>query len=656
MVQTVRDERGQIHSFPDDASPEEMNNAISEDSHGWGSVGRDLLSSLKSAPEAGINLAKSIWPGIKNVASYATSNNPFETLANLGGGGVESVAGLASSPQQFARYIAEKFPQYGELLEKGRTINRQGSLNDPTIYESLINFEKEHGLSAQSPEEQSVRNLGGLLFGGKILSKLPNIGSRVATLAAQQGGEGGDPLHAAIFGLLGEGAGYGGSKAKSKVANNIDWSKKYSSPLSNEEILSNAQAAEGTNTGLGRIINNPELMRYLETESRKYPQSGSEEILGATGNQVKDIGQGIINDFKGDIPIEHYGDEVLKALKESKKDVTKEKNAKYKIVNDLAEKHGVDTDRGNFIKTAQDELDTMKSDPHLSLFQNKAEIAKLEQIVKNNKGKRYSLRDTDFLIGKLGEEMQSHFEKGNTAEYNLYKKLRDNLIKDREDAIENSSAPEELKNAHNEAKNFYKNEYAAYEDPDIAKWLRRGGDTDLLIRHFIRTGKFSDRSKLIQKIQDKIPEDKKHILGSAYLTGAIKDGDFNPHHLRQLYKGLGEKQRQVLFPDKVNKQLANYSRLVEMNPEPLSMMSNPKTGFRGVQNTSIKDLVMPAVMAAGGGHYGGVPGALGAALLPHIMGKANQQFIIKPKVEKITSQEFRQKFIRKLLDERAKNG
>ena len=229
--------------------------------------------------------------------------------------------------------------------------------------------------------------------------------------------------------------------------------------------------------------------------------------------------------------------------------------------------------------------------------------------------------------------MQSHFEKGNTAEYRLYKNLRDSLVKDRESAIENSSAPEELKNAHKEAKDFYKNEYSAFDDPDIAKWLRKGGDTDLLIRHFIRTGKFSDRSKLIEKIQDKLPEDKKHILGSAYLTGAIKEGEFNPHHLRQLYKGLGEKQRSALFPNNVNQQLANYSKLVDMNPESLSLMLNPKTGFRGVPEGSIKDIVMPAIMAAAGGHYGGIAGGLAAGILPHIASKAKQKLIVKPKVE-----------------------
>ena len=198
---TIRNKRtGEVKTVPRSKFVEE------EPSTGFSGVGNDVMSSLASAPEAAVKMIKSIPGGAKNVYNYATSNNPVETLGNLGAGGVESGAGLFSAAPKLARYIAEKFPGYGELLNRGRALNGQKSIQEtPTIYERLMNFEKNHGMGAQSKEEQSVRNLGGLLFGGKALSRLPNVGSRVAALAAQQGGEGGDPLHAAILGLLGEG-------------------------------------------------------------------------------------------------------------------------------------------------------------------------------------------------------------------------------------------------------------------------------------------------------------------------------------------------------------------------------------------------------------------------------------------------------------------
>lgn len=164
----------------------------------------DLGTSARSFVPATEKMIRSIPGGVKSIADYSTSNNPVETLGNIGAGGVESIAGLFSSPKILARYLADKFPAYGKLLEQGRAMRGERSLNDPTLHEALMEFEKKHGLAARDEKEQSVRNLGGLLFVGKGLTKIGGRAARVGTLAAQQAGEGGDPLHAAILGMLGE--------------------------------------------------------------------------------------------------------------------------------------------------------------------------------------------------------------------------------------------------------------------------------------------------------------------------------------------------------------------------------------------------------------------------------------------------------------------
>lgn len=174
-------------------------------SSGVDAVMQDLKQSWDSAPRALGEMALSIPGGINNVGGYATSHNPVETFGNLGAGGVESGAALLSSPQQLMRYIAEKFPNAGKAMERGKFQGK--GVNDPSIYESLMDFENQHGLAARSPQEASVRNAGGLMFGGKALSMLPNMFARAGTLGAEQAGRGGDPLHAAILGILGESAG-----------------------------------------------------------------------------------------------------------------------------------------------------------------------------------------------------------------------------------------------------------------------------------------------------------------------------------------------------------------------------------------------------------------------------------------------------------------
>lgn len=171
---------------------------------GFSGVASDIGSSLESAPEALGNMISSIPGALKKVGRYATSNNPVETLGNLGAGGVEGVAQLLSSPQVLARYLGQKFPELGK--DKTTLAGLLGIMKpeNSTPYEALMNFEKNHGMAPQSDDESAVRNLGGMIFGGKGLTKLPNAASRVAALSAQQAGAGGDPIHAAILGMAGE--------------------------------------------------------------------------------------------------------------------------------------------------------------------------------------------------------------------------------------------------------------------------------------------------------------------------------------------------------------------------------------------------------------------------------------------------------------------
>lgn len=172
------------------------------DDNGLKGIQSDIESSAKTAIPALGEMLQSLPGAINKVGHYATTTNPVSTLANLGAGGVEGAAGLLSSPQKLMRYLAEKFPAMGEALERGK-FQGQG-VNDPTLFEGLTQFENEHGLAPQNEEEAAVRGAGNLLFGGAGLTKLPNMMTRAGAVGAQQGGMGGDPVHGALLGALGE--------------------------------------------------------------------------------------------------------------------------------------------------------------------------------------------------------------------------------------------------------------------------------------------------------------------------------------------------------------------------------------------------------------------------------------------------------------------
>jgi len=197
------------NQVPEQSQPQESNQGLT-------GISDDLINSLSTLLPAAGQMLGSIPGGIKNVAKYAGEKPAIETIANIGAGGVESGAGLLSAGQTLARYLYKKFPD----LAKQKTLASQMGMSpdDPTLYEHLQSFEKQHGLAAQSEEEGSVRNLGGLMFGGKALTSLPNLVSRSLALAAENAGRGGDPVHAAILAAIGEKALGGAARGINKAA------------------------------------------------------------------------------------------------------------------------------------------------------------------------------------------------------------------------------------------------------------------------------------------------------------------------------------------------------------------------------------------------------------------------------------------------------
>lgn len=232
---------------------------IPEDEKGWAGIGNDIANSWESAPNALAQMIESIPGGIKNVAKYATSNNPASTLANIGAGGVESGAGVLSAPQMLVRYLSQKFPQLGKQDQK----------NDPTFYEGLMDFEKQHGLAPQSEEEASVRNAGGLLFGGKLLSKLPGMLSRSTAITGESSGRGGDPIHAAILSMAGD------------LTSRAPWKKVADIPQSTAEAVKKLPELAGQTAATGL-----ETVADLGTKAHI---PGLQPTLGALGSYLKYI-------------------------------------------------------------------------------------------------------------------------------------------------------------------------------------------------------------------------------------------------------------------------------------------------------------------------------------------------------------------------------
>lgn len=141
----------------------------------------------------------------------------------------------------------------------------------------------------------------------------------------------------------------------------------------------------------------------------------------------------------------------------------------------------------------------------------------------------------------------------------------------------------QVRQAYKDAQKHYADKIAPFEDPDIAKFTRQGGDPDTLVNYFVRVGK-NDRSHLLEKLVDKITPEQRNILAHEYLKDAFvakpgaTEAKLVPQQMLKLYNKLGDRTREKLFPKEFRDSMKRYSVRVGKNTTALSAMQNPKTG------------------------------------------------------------------------------
>lgn len=592
---------GQIHSFPSDFTDEEISQSLSAHS-----------------PES----SEKQQSALSKAYQYAKEDTSAFTK-NLGTGYLKLSRGLANTPHNVANLFG-----YGDKVGE--------------LAPEDFNYAEALGLP-KDQENRAVQAIPEIAAAFAMPSS--TIPRMIASQAAFGATQNKNPLIGAAEGAGGALAGTAIGKALGYGFNKLRPSNLFRGELSPEQLAHNLKNAEGTQTPLGSVLQNPWLQRLHENVLPNIVGSGAEKTMQKTAKQVAQKGEDILHNLRGSEEVhENYGDQLKQALKESAEKVTQEKNSRFAKVNQMAEEAGVTTNRSNLRKEAEAILAQVKADPDLAQFTNTADIKLLEEIVNPGKKKigdelqsrtrsikqvkeepnykgqlnlgtgkplesisseknvslrtpsphasgsisvitgkptqephKYSLRNTDILRGKIGEHAYEANVKGEKPKAAIYARLKKALEQDVGEAIETSSHPE-LKNAHKEAMDFYKKDYAPFKDKDITKFIKEGGDPDTLLNHFLRIGK-NDRVQLLQKLSQSIGKET-NLIGNAYLAPAYENGELNPLKLNTLYHKLGKRQRVEIFGKENNEKLKNYTDLVHKNKEAFSLMFNPKTGAR----------------------------------------------------------------------------
>ncbi len=364
--------------------------------------------------------------------------------------------------------------------------------------------------------------------------------------------------------------------------------------LSKEELAANMEAAKGTETGLGRIIESPSLNRTYENYLPHFIGSGAEDSMQRTANNITQQGNQILENIGGkDAGNINHGEIMQKGLKQASKEASEEKTQGYKILDKAAEQAGYKATPENMSAKAQEILDKINKSEKLKRKTNPELISDLEYYAKNKDAD--SLESTNIFRGTLGEDANNAYVNGRKFEHGVYKALKTSLDKDIKAGFDETGNPDLIKMYKQQQKDF-KEKYLPFEDKDIVKFTRRGGDPDLLLSHFLKGGR-NDRGTLLSKLTNTLSPEQSQIPLHAYLSRAVEEnGKVNPIKMAKLYRDLGKNQKNALIKDNsVKEQLHRFTELTRVNGEAFDLMRNPKTGARNL------DFLLKIGTAAAGG-------------------------------------------------------
>jgi hypothetical protein len=489
---------------------------------------------------------------------------------------------------------------------------------------------------------------GGLVAGAPRAATMTGTGSLIGGLLDEE-----DPIGGMLYGGgtagLGEGAGRLISSAVSKYGPPVlkagqDWLR---GNLPTEEILRRVEAAKGTATGLGRILDQPQLTQILENVSRYSPFSGYQKGVNKTIANMEARAASNLDELSGgEIPQDvEVLEEIQKQLQNSVGNKIKLSDANYRKLDELANQLGVKVNRDDITQTAREMLKKIRSNPELARKTRPGIIQDLEFYANPSKGRpqnidealtgsqpkqEYGFNESNLTRSLLGEDQYEALLASKRHESGQYGTLKKALDRDMRVAIEKSGDPE-LEGLWQEAQKFYKNEIVPTQSPRIKKFVN---DPDLsesenIIATFLKYGPKQDRVKLLKQLTNHLDEKGMERLRYAVFSDEL--GESSIQNMTKVWHRLGPKQKAELIPDEVMREnMEAMAQVAKMNPKAIHQMYNPETGAWAKVMEMVKGI---AGIAAGSATTGG--SIVGARMA----------------TELLTNEKARNAIIKRLLDE-----
>lgn len=546
-------------------------------------------------------------------------------LPNMAAGFLQMGHGFINTPHNMVNLISPKLASYIPTQMEYDFPKMMGLLGDPTLSDKIIRGLVEGIPSFALPGAPATTVAG---------KATPLIGKMIHDALLQSGywsTQTKDPREGAVSGAIGGAVG----PVIGKAFNYLRPSNLFRGNLSPEDLAKNQKSAEGTNTGLGNIVESPSLNRLQENILPHVIGSGAENTMQKNSNIISQMGNDLLEKVRGNNQPGDYGIKLQNALKKASKEASQEKTEGFKALNKAADDAGLIIGRENFSAKAKDYLDEINSSPELKAETEPSLISDLERYSENKMGN--NLKSSNIFRGKIGEKANDAYVNGKPYSNQVYTALRD-ALGNSEDANSDigeafsKSGNQDLKDLYTKNQIDYREKFKPFEDKDIVKFTRKGGDPDLLLPHFLRGGK-NDRATILTKLTSSMPPQEAQLPLYAYLSKAVdENGNADPIKLSSLYRNLGENQKNALIKDKdIKNQLSSYSNLVGMNKNSFNLMFNPKTGARNQSNLAT-DLALKIAQVIGGGYAGGAKGLLATLAGGAIGGRVTNKLLTSERV------------------------
>lgn len=492
----------------------------------------------------------------------------------------------------------------------------------------------------------------------------------------------------AAFGAAPDAILSGGKHGASYIKNKL-----FGSTLSEDQLRFNMSAAEGTETDLGQILENPWMSKFNENIVSNIPGSGGQERMARVGGQMQDKAESLLFDMTGRSPdsgLDLKPDIEQRIIGEikNKEDYSEDL---YKSASSIADKSKVKVSQESLGDPAKKQLNYLNRNPSsresLEMI-DKGVVKAIEQSAgfatpkKITSGPIYentkniiepSLRDAGWSEEAINSEIsrllsgkknrgaedfsavnnkrgdflslqRAAEEKGKGRVSQMYGELASGALQSMEDAALKSGKPEVINSLKEANSNFANVIIPMRNDKDIYQYAKDFNldKSDNIVSTIIQGGKSTDYYKQIDKFKPYLGSEGMKELIYSYFNKATNK-DTNLLDVRQFSnesKKLGPRQEQSLgIP---SNEMSKFNKLISMNPKSLSLMYNPETG------AYTKGLAVPSSLISAGYAAGGWLGA--AAALPIASSGASRT------TRELSDPKFINDYINKLLSDRTKGS